>query len=233
MFAKWINRFLLVTLLFLYAPADTTAHASDTRNYLFSFTHLAPSPFTLRSGQFVYGTVFAYGLNDYWQIGTNVLRDFYQIYNAHTKISLYDDSQIAFAAHFGFESYNVRTINPLLVSTDVMAFQPGVTGAYSINSRVASITSLSYSIQTVVSGFASGYVRGTRIHSDLAWLYGDLKRKTLTVLTPGVSYDFTYGVYGVGLSHHWPGFQLGFHYYVNATSNQLVPILSGGGSVQF
>ena len=61
--------------------------------------------------------------------------------------------------------------------------------------------------------------------------YNPKKKSLGNVLSTGLTYDFTFKIYGVGISHHWSGFQVGLHYYPDASKYRVMPILVGGAVV--
>ena len=241
---------VLFTLLAL-GSFSFEAHA----NALFGHTHLLPSPHTLRSGRLLYGTDMAFGVTDFFQVGTNVLRDFFKIYNANAKVSLLDFQAFALSPTFGFESYNLHDISDGNPDLRVTSFLPGAVTAFGVLDDVALFVGFNLNLTStrlITDGITrSGYVSGARVASDLSWAYNrpeDTSEATDTpkrgarpkiargvghVLSGGVSYDINYKFFGVGLSHHWPGFHLGVHYYPAATRGALQPILAGGGALDF
>ena len=78
---------------------------------------------------------------------------------------------------------------------------------------------------------SSGLLQGTQVESDFSWAYNPHKSTLGNVLSEGISYNSTYNFYGVGLSHHWRGFQLGVHYYPNASNLKVFPIIAGGAVI--
>ncbi len=222
---------LLVVLL-----GTPSALASDQMNPLFGFPHLQPSPFTLPAGRLVYGTGMAYGVADFLQIGTNIVRDISKVYNANLKISLWDHPSFAIALTAGWQHYNYKDIDASNPDLKVSSWQPGGVVAFGLLRELALFTGASFDItktNLVTSGIeTSGYIQGAQLGSDLAWAYNPKSKKGVgNVLAAGVTYDVTYGIIGFGLSHHWHGFQLGIHYYPNATQYRVYPIIAGGGSV--
>jgi hypothetical protein len=216
----------------LIAPSRAQAGS----NPLFGYTHLLPSPFTLPAGRFVFGTDIALGITDFFQVGTNLLRNFYQVYNANAKVSLVDYPVFALALTGGWESYNYKDISPLNPDLRIQSWLPGMVMAFEVMPKVALFTGANLNLSQVTlqtSGVqTSGYIRGSTVQSDISWAYNPPKKKGLgNVLSGGVSYDINYALLGVGLSHHWSGFHFGLHYYPNADRYKVQPILSGGGAV--
>ena len=230
-----MKKFSLVLLglaVSLFSP-----RAQSVENPMFSFTHMLPSPFTLPAGRLVLGTQFAYGLTDFLQIGTDVFRDFYKIYNANAKVSLLDFPEYATALTLGFEHYNYKDIDSGNPDLKVTSWQPGAVTSLEVMPYVAWFFGghLNFSQTTLrtESIKTSGLVRGYNAETDLSWAYNPHpKKKSMgNVLSGGVTYDFSYKIYGVGISHHWPGFHVGVHYYPNASKYKLAPILAGGAVV--
>lgn len=221
-------------LIFLLSFSQYSQYSWANESAL-GYTHILPSPFTLRAGQLVYGSYVAFGVTDFLQVGTNLYRDFQKVYNADAKVSIYRDPTWAGALTLGFESFSLRDVDSSNPDLDVTTWRPGAVAGVSLSSAVAwyfggtlRFSDVSFdegSIQT------SSSLRGATVGSDLSWKYGSSTDRGSNALTLGVSYDATYELFGIGASHHWPGFQLGVHVYPNADSDRYLPIISGGGSV--
>src|SRR4051812_22063861 len=97
-------RILIVALLAFSLAGVPEAGAVETSNPLFGYTHLLHSPFTMPSGKIALGTTVAIGLTDFLQVGTDLIRDFYHVYNASAKVGVFDNQQVAFAFTGGWES---------------------------------------------------------------------------------------------------------------------------------
>lgn len=230
---------------------------------IFGYPHLLPTPFTLPAGTLTYGTDVSLGVTDFFQVSTNVLRDFYRIFNANAKLGLIDLPSFAFSPYVGFETFNYRHIDSSNADLRVTSWMPGAVAAFEISPTFALFTGGNLNITKTPlieeNLTTSALLRGATIQSDIAWAYQaqgygttaatkkarstediepDRVPKPLrggkrlgNVLSGGVSYDLNYKLFGVGLSHHWPGFHLGVHYYPKASKFPLQPIVSGGGSV--
>ncbi len=236
---KFLNNIFLLLSIFYLGLFFPIQKATAAENPLFAYTHLLPGPFTLPSGRFLIGTDLAYGVTDFFQIGTSILRDFYKAYNANAKLSLVDYPSFACALTGGYEYFNYKDLYSSNPDVSVTSWLPGAVFSNSLLERLAISVggNLRYSSEkSDTPGVkATGFVRGARVESDLSWAYNpkDTKKKNVlgNVLSPGVSYDLTYKLFGIGLSHHWSGLQLGFHYYPSAVSNQVQPIIAGGMAV--
>jgi hypothetical protein len=206
-------------------------------NPLFSYTHLLPSPLTLPTGRLALGTDVAYGVFNSVQVGTGLLRDIYQVYNANLKINLINLHSFSLAAHVSGESYNYHDLDSSNPDLKIFSWRPGLVAGYEIMDDVVGFVggNLNYSRQTLqTSGIVTtGYLQGAEGEYDLAWAYYHGKHGSVNVLSGGATYDFTYKIYGFGLSHYWHGFRIGAHYYPNADKYKLQPILAGGAAVDF
>jgi hypothetical protein len=229
---------LLLIVALLVRPGARPAQASEGLNPVFSYTHLMPSPFTLPAGRLVFGTDVALGITDFFQVGTSLIRDVYKFYNVGAKASLVDTQEFALAATLGFQTYNLNDIDPRNPDFKVTSWMPGLVTAFELAPRLALITggNLHFSQADLrTDGIeTSGYAQGAHLGADLAWAYNPSsgkKRVSQNAFAVGATYDTTYQVYGVGLSHHWPGFQLGIHYYPNASQYRVMPIIAGGGAL--
>ena len=220
-------------LLLLVAPLNQSVAAE---NGLFGYTHLLPSPLTLPAGTLVFGTDVSFGLTDFLQVGTNLLSNFYNVYNVNAKAALVDYPSFALAVTGSFVQFNYQDIDPRNRDFAVSSLLPGVIAAVEVAPALAWFIggNLNYTSQSLVT---SGYMTGASIGSDLSFAYNALK-KTRTkglgnAVSAGVSYDLSYKLAGLGISHHWPGFHLGIHYYPGADRYAVRPIIAGGGVWKF
>jgi hypothetical protein len=248
------------------------------------YTHLLPGPRTLPQGRLAYGTVFAFGVTDFLQVSTNVLRDAFKLFNAQAKLSVIGLDKFALTPFVSFETYNLKDVYTSNPDRRFTSWQPGVVTALELfpELSVAIGGNLNYQRpEPLTEGIeTSGYLRGAMAEIDLSWAYltsggssggaqpredsgtnpeedytahdstgralaqtrgarksaprtstGKLNIKN--AVSAGVSYDFTYDLVGLGISHHWKGFQLGVHYYPTADRYKFLPIVTGGGSVDF
>lgn len=209
-------------------------------NVLFAYSHLAPSPLTIPGGQLLLGTAVTFGVTDFLQVSTDALRLFYGFMNANAKLKILDLDALAVALTLGFESVSAKTAYPLCgIDLQLTSVQPGIATAIELLPRLALFVSGNLNLATdsqtyTFFGDASGSAKGAQIETDLGWAYhpATRKRDISNVLAAGLSYDTTYKLLGMGLSHHWPGFQVGFHYYPAAANSKWRPILVGGMGLQ-
>jgi hypothetical protein len=233
-----MNKVSCISALFI-TLALGSAHAAEDRNTnenpLFAYTHMLPSPYNIPGGKLVIGTTSAVGLTDFLQVSSDIIRDFYQVFNATAKLQLLDFDGFALALTMGWEHYNLNNIVPTNPDLAVTSWQPGGVTAFSLDPQLAlfvgghlNLTNVDFNSNGVES---SGYVQGFFMESDLSWAYNPKKKSIGNALSAGVTYDFTYKIYGIGISHHWPGLHLGIHYYPNADQYKVQPILAGGAVV--
>ncbi len=229
---------IVSVLIFLSIPFgfySQNVQSSTVENPLFGYSHLAPSPFTLRAGRIVLGTSIALGVTDFLQIGTHVIYDFYKIYNGNAKLSILDFKEFAMALTLSYQTYNLVDLSVTNPNTQINAWMPGMVLAFALVPEVAVFVApnLNFSQVTVNTNSlsTSGFVHGASVETDISWSYNPHKKRLGNVLSAGASYDFTYSIYGVGVSHHWPGFHLGIHYYPNVSTYPVLPIISGGAVV--
>jgi hypothetical protein len=224
-------------LLVAAAVFCTPGAWADESNPLFGYTHMLSSPFTLPAGKVVIGTSIGLGITDFLSVGTDVVRDIYQVYNAHAKLGVINTHDFAAALTGGWESYNYHDIDNSNPDIQVTSWQPGFVVGYEILPDLAQFVggNLSYSntTQNVAGTQIAGFQQGAQIESDFSWAHGASRRPTNLVLSVGASYDFTYKLVGVGASYHIPGLHFGFHYYPNADKYKFQPIIVGGTSLSF
>lgn len=217
------NLLVIATLLF-----SSLSRAEWNRT--FGYTHMLPSPYTIPAGRLVFGTYVGLGVTDFLDVGTNVLMDLYQVYNAQAKASIVRTEVFAAALTFGFQTYNYKDLDSANPDLQITSYQPGGVLAFALAEELAWFVggNIQFSkVSLVENGITkSGYAQGSRGETDLAFAYS----KT-SALSAGVSYDFSYDLIGFGLSHHWSGFQLGLHVIPNANKEKFIPIISGGGAI--
>src|SRR4051812_18509811 len=101
----------LIVLAAIVVSLSRAALASgDSDNPLFGYTHLLPSPFTLPAGRLALGTGAAFGVTDFLQIGTDLFRDLYKVYNANLKVSLLSYPDFAAALTGSYFTYNTQDV---------------------------------------------------------------------------------------------------------------------------
>jgi hypothetical protein len=237
---------VLVSAIATLLAASVAPVESDAAE-IFGYTHMQSSPLTLSAGRLAIGTSVAYGVTDFLQIGTNVIDDIYKIANVNAKLGMVELEEFALAPTVVFQTYNLHDIVDTNPDLRTYSWLPGLTAAFAVSSNFAIFAggNLNYShpepkTENIVK---SGYYRGAQIGSDLSLAYnsaagGSSKKRQPSassgignVVSAGVTYDLTYKVFGIGLSHHWPGFRLGAHVYPNADRNQVMPIVGVGASV--
>jgi hypothetical protein len=230
--AIFLTALCAAALSFTARPARA---AIAYENPLFAFTHLLPSPFTLPAGRLVLGTSVAFGITDFLQVGTDVLSDFYKVYNANAKVAIVDYPEFALAATLGYSAYNYHDIASTNPDFSVTTWQPGLVTGFSLLEHVAWFWGANLAFSSVnlkTDGIeTSGYVKGANVETDLSWAYNPKKKGVGNVLSGGLSYDATYKILGFGVSHHWRGLHVGIHYYPNADQYKVQPILAGGAAV--
>ncbi|MBL7715281.1 MAG: hypothetical protein JNL01_07400 [Bdellovibrionales bacterium] len=216
----------------LLCASPTFAASKAVENPVFAYTHLLPSPYTMPAGRLVLGTDIAFGLFDSVQVSSNVIRDIYKTYNAQIKVQVYDSHPFALAVTGGWEFYNLRSLDSGNPDLDITILSPGLVAAVGLGDSVAWFVGGNKSIFNVPVNFSgvtsSSFLRGTVAQSDLTWAYLASGKKGISnVVAVGASYDVDYKLLGVGLSHYWGGFRVGFHYYPKAESNPVLPLITG------
>jgi len=229
------NRLKHLVAVILCSLSIGLSEARAFENPLFGYTHMQPSPFTLPGGKFAIGTTMGIGITDHLQFSTDVISDFFKVFNGRFQYSLLDFPGLVFALTLGYQYVNLNDISSSNPSLGVHSIMPGGVLGTEVVPYVAVFVGGNFFISNVnVSGSGidtSGYVQGGQVGTDISWAYQPQETRTGNVFSTGFTYNTTYGVYGVGLSHHWRGFRLGFHYYPNATTYKLMPIVAGGAVV--
>lgn len=230
---KFLKKLLKITTTI--CPLALSPFAYAVENPLFHYTHLLPSPFTLPAGKVMLGTTSAVGITNFLELQTDVVSDVFQIYNAKARLSLLDFPGFAAGAYLGFQYFNPNTFSVANPSIGVTSWMPGLVTSFEILPYFALFLggNLYYSSPALATGIeTSGFLQGGQVESDVSWAYNPHEGKTGNVLSAGFTYNTTFSFYGVGISHHWPGFHVGIHYYPNVNTNKILPIISGGMAVE-
>lgn len=206
--------------------------ALAVENPLFGYTHLLSSPFTTPAGRIAIGTTTSIGVTDFLDLETNLISDFFQIYNVKVRLAVLDFSKFAVGVYLGYQNVNLNNLSPSNPSTTLNAWIPGGVFGVEVVPHVAAFFGIQLfypNMNISDSGIdTSGYLQGAQVESDLSWAYNPHKNRTGNVFSGGVSYNTTFSFYGLGVSHHWPGFHLGIHYYPDAQNLKVLPIFAVG-----
>jgi hypothetical protein len=215
---------------------EVSSKESRGDNPMFYYTHLLPSPYTLPAGRFILSTELAFGVTDFLQVGTNVVSDLYKIFNANVKIGLLDYDVFALALTGAWQTFNYRDFSSVAPDVRVTSWMPGVVMSYAVAPKVSASlgANLNISNHSHIDGTPiSGYLHGAVVEADMAWAYYTSKKGLTNALAGGVSYDFSYKLLGIGVSHYFKSFKLGVHYYPGADTNKFLPIIGGSAVVDF
>lgn len=223
-------RVVIFSFMILASP-HAFAGAKAVSNPLFSYTHMLPSPYTMPAGVLYIGTDAAIGVTDFMEVGTSIIRDVYQTYNAGVKFQLIDTPSFAAGLTGSWVSYTQS-------NQQITILSPGLVTAYGLSDSLAWYLGGNVNFTNVTVNYSSvatsSLYRGTVLDSDIAWAYSGKKKNSMgNVLAAGVTYDVSYNMWGVGLSHYWGGFRLGFHYYPTASTYPIYPLISGSTVVNF
>lgn len=202
------------------------AYGAGESNAAFPYTHLLPSPFNIPQGAWVLGTTAAYGVFDFLQVSTNVVRLIDQHWNVEAKVPLIDFPTFMATAYVNYESYNPHHIAISNPDLNFSRWQPGIVTAYELSPDLALFVggNFSFGKDPVPVTTTSGYMKGARLETDISWLYNPASsRLGDNALSLGVTYDTTYSLFGFGISHHWRSFTAGVH-YTFADQNRFLPI---------
>lgn len=196
-------------------------------NPAFPYTHLLPSPFNVPQGALILGTSLTYGVFDFFQVSTNLMRTLNQHWNFQAKVPLIEYPTFMATAFVDYENFNPRNISDLNPDVRYARWQPGLTTAYELGREMALFLggNFSFGKDPVPVVRKSGYLKGARMEADWSWLYNPASSRLAdNAIAAGITYDLTYELFGLGLTHHWRNFQLGVH-YTFADTNRFLPIL--------
>lgn len=203
----------------------------------FASTHKLPSPRTMRKGSVVAGSQMAVGLVEGLEVSTDMARNFGKFYNVSAKAPIIEFPTFIASGFVTFESFRMDQIDSRNPNARVNSWQPGLVTGYEINPDLALFLggAVRLASRTVPKSFIeSGWMQGSRIQSDLGWKYNRNGSKwSENALAVGVTADVSYKLLGVGVTHHWEKFRLGFHYTLNADRQRLLPMLVFQSGITF
>ncbi len=210
--------------------------ASDSEVPL-SYTHILQSTAVIPGGSFVVGTTVGFGMFDFIDFTTNLVYDIEGVFNIGTKVALYHDHNFAFAPYLSYSSQTYQSTDPVsLITTNVnsTAWEPGATFSYRLTSGITAHTGGTFPIRNPsipkadVQNPRTALIQGNTGNQEFTFGFS-----RAMALSTGVSYDFTYDIFGAGASIHVSGLQIGAHYYFNVTQGNLLPILGAGYTGNF
>ena len=197
------------------SATESEATRSDEVNAAFPYTHLLPSPFNLQGGQYVIGTTAAYGILDFLQVSTNVARDLNSQWNFQAKVPLIEYPTFVASAFVDYMSFNPHSFDETNPDQRLKRWQPGLVTGYEITPDIAFFLGGNFNFGKEGGKIitTSGYLKGAQMNMEWSWLYNpSTSRLGNNAIALGLKYDFTYELFGFGLTHHWRNFAVGVHY---------------------
>jgi hypothetical protein len=208
------------------APAREAYASDDEVNAAFPYTHLLPSPFNLPGGSYFFGTSFAYGVFDSLELSTNLARTIQQQWNFRAKVPLIEYPTFIATAFVDYNTFNAHHYSETNPDEWTKRWQPGLVTGYEITPDIAFFLGGNFNFGKKTSPImtTSGYLRGAQANMEWSYLYNpSSSRLGNNAISVGMNYDFTYSMFGFGLTHHWKAFELGVH-YTFANENRFLPI---------
>lgn len=201
-----------------------------------AWTHLAPSPAVIPNGEFVIGTSAGVGIGDVVDFSTNLVLDLEQELNVMSKIAIYHDHDFAVAPFVMLSTQSITTTDQFgnQSTSNSTAWFPGATVAYRLDGNLTADTSFMAAIRnpsipmSLVQNPRTSLIQGSTGYQELTFGFS---RKV--GLSTGVSYDFSYQIWGAGASIHISGFQIGGQFYFNVGQGNFLPILAVGYAANF
>lgn len=204
--------------------------ADDPTSKVFLFTHSLPSPLNLAKNTYTLGTKASLGLTDFIEISTNLFRDINRKFNVEAKMPIIEAPFFLAAIFVDFQNFNYHHHASSNPDIGITSWMPGVvTGFELVNDSVIYVGgNLNFTNRSVPKNIeTSGLAYGNRLNVDWSWMYNDAGGKlALNTLSFGATYDLTYKLIGVGVTHHWETFDLGVHYTLNADRQNWLPIVN-------
>jgi hypothetical protein len=162
----------------------------------------------------------------FFRFSTNLARTIQGHWNFRAQVPFVEYPTFVASAFVDYESYNPRNIDDTNPDLRMNRWQPGLVTGYEISPDIAFFLGGNFNFGKdmfpVVT--TSGYLRGAQANMEWSWLYNPASsRLGNNAIALGIKYDFTYSLFGFGLTHHWKNFQLGVHYTL-ADRDRFLPI---------
>lgn len=218
--------------------SESSRSESDAPHAAFAYTHGLPSPMNIPGGTYVIGTNVAVGVTDFLQLSTNVLRDVTRYWNIQAKVPLIEFPTFIASAFVNWDTFNLNNFDETNPDQRITAWQPGIVTGYEMTDDMAFFIGGNFNATSTdiirENIRTSGFAHGARVNFDWSWLYNPpSSRLADNALSAGVNYDLTYKHLGFGITHHWPTFQFGLHYVLNADRYRVMPILNVSSGFTF
>jgi hypothetical protein len=195
---------------------EPEAARNDEVNEAFPYTQLLPSPANLPHGSFEIGTSFGYGIFDFLQVSTNAVRLVNGYLNIEAKVPLVEYPTFVASAFVNYESYNPHHFEDTNPNERHKAWQPGLVTGYEITPDIAFFLGGNFNFESqglLPVNTTSGNLHGAQVNMEWSWLYNPSTSKLgNNALALGLRYDFTYSMFGFGVTHHWKMFKAGVEY---------------------
>jgi hypothetical protein len=205
---------------------EPEAARSDEVNAAFPYTHMLPSPFNIPRGSYVFGTSFAYGVFDSFELSTDVIRTLNQQWNFRAKVPLIEYPTFMASAFVDYNTFNAHHFDESNPDEWTKRWQPGLVTGFEITPDIAFFLggNFNFGKTTQPVNTTTAYLHGAQANMEWSWLYNpSTSRLGNNAISLGISYDFTYSMFGFGFTHHWKAFDLGLH-YVFADRTKFLPI---------
>ena len=212
------------------SPTSPAARNEESTPLVFLYTQSLPSPINLGAGQWVLGTRAAYGIADFVELSTDIVRDVTRHYTLYAKVPILEFPEFVASAFIQYSHWNLHHYDKRNPDAAIHAWQPGLVTGFELDHDMAifiggnlQLTSKTFPDDAYTSGFANG----AKMNFDWSWMYnprgGRLSENTLSI---GTSYDVTSKIWGIGVTHHWSTFEIGASFYPGADHYKVLPILN-------
>jgi len=172
-------------------------------NHKLTQAHTIRTAYTLNKGEWIIGIgPLSYGINDNFEVGTDMLADIFMVLNAYGKYSIIDKSKIAVAASGTFIRFSIGNDN-----FNSIGIGGHVTVPLDEKMKLHTGANISiipdFKIDDVE--YEGGVGAGTEIPLEIEYMFNEHN-----VLLGGVAYDLTFKSYSVGVSYllSWTKFNL-------------------------
>lgn len=232
--------FTLIALpVFLVAPIAQAKQkalpTSGSDTVSLGVTHMLPGVYVIPSGRVILGTSVGVGLFNFMELSTNLWLDLQQVFNASAKISLFSNNDLGLAVWGTYTNQTVQTYTSAgnTTNTTLTSLTPGFTFSYRLLDTIVTHFGASMAIQNPTVTKASLSQRTGLIQGNVLYHEYGLRMTDVLSLAPGVTYDTTYDIWGLGATLHVGSFQAGAHYYFNVSTGAFLPLIGGSYTMEY
>ena len=211
-------------------PASTASVTREETSLVFLYTQSLPSPINLTAGHWTLGSRAAYGVADFVEISSDLVRDVSRQYVVQAKVPILEFPDFIASAFIQYSHFNLHHYDKRNPNYAISAWQPGFVTGFALEHDMAVFIGGNLHLSNDAfprDAYTSGFAYGAKLNVDWSWMYNPRGgRLSENAISLGTSYDATLRVWGVGITHHWGVFEAGATFYPGADQYKFYPILN-------